>query len=101
MDGNQAGPPDASQIREALREIGRNLAFSWHPEARVVFRRLDYALWRATAHNPARMLWLIPREKLEAAATDPEFLERLRDVGISFSLEPGARERVNLSVSDR
>ena len=33
-----------------------------------MFRRLDYALWRATAHNPVRMLWLIPREKLEAAA---------------------------------
>ena len=30
--------------------------------------------WRATAHNPVRMLWVIPREKLEAAAADPEFL---------------------------
>ena len=37
----------------------------------------------------------------EGELQDPEFLERLRDVGISFSLEPGARERVNLSVSDR
>ena len=30
----------------------------------------------------------------EGELQDPEFLERLRDVGISFSLEPGARERV-------
>jgi len=58
-----------------LEELALDLWWSWHP-ARDVFRRLDYQLWRATAHNPARMLWLIPREKLEAAATDPEFLAR-------------------------
>ena len=40
-----------------------------------MFRRLDYALWRATAHNPVRMLRDDPaRARLEAAAADPEFL---------------------------
>ena len=29
-----------------------DLWWSWHAEARAVFRRLDYGLWRATAHNP-------------------------------------------------
>jgi glycogen phosphorylase len=58
-----------------LEELAIDLWWSWHPEARVVFRRLDYPLWRATAHNPARMLWLIPREKLEEASADREFLE--------------------------
>ena len=38
------------------------------PRRARVFRRLDYPLWRATAHNPVRMLRLIPRETLEAAA---------------------------------
>jgi starch phosphorylase len=41
----------------------------------MVFRRLDYMLWRATAHNPVRMLWLIPRAKLDAAAADHGFLQ--------------------------
>jgi glycogen phosphorylase len=40
-----------------------------------VFRRLDYALWRATAHNPVRMLWLVPRARLDAAAADPAFVQ--------------------------
>src|SRR5204863_8234618 len=31
-------------------------------------------LWRTTAHNPGRMLWLMPREKLEVIAANPEFL---------------------------
>ena len=59
-----------------LDELAVDLWWSWQPDARAVFRRLDYTLWRATAHNPVRMLWVIPRQKLEAAAQDPEFLRR-------------------------
>jgi starch phosphorylase len=66
-------PPIPERIAR-LEELAIDLWWSWHPEARVVFRRLDYQLWRATAHNPARMLWLIPREKLQDASTDREFL---------------------------
>src|SRR6266566_3071650 len=57
-----------------LDELAVDLWWSWHPEARAVFRRLDYGVWRATAHNPVRMLWILPRERLEAAAHDPAFL---------------------------
>jgi glycogen phosphorylase len=57
-----------------LEELAIDIWWSWHPEGRAVFRRLDYALWRATAHNPVRMLRLIARERLQAAAADPVFL---------------------------
>ena len=57
-----------------LEDLASDLWWSWHPEGRAVFRRLDYAAWRATAHNPVRMLGVLPRERLEAAANDPEFL---------------------------
>src|SRR5579862_3033377 len=57
-----------------LEELAIDIWWSWHADARMVFRTLDYALWRATAHNPVRMLWLIPPAKLEAAAADPGFL---------------------------
>jgi starch phosphorylase len=56
-----------------LDDLAIDLWWSWHP-ARQVFRRLDYATWRATAHNPVRMLGLIPDATLEAAAASPEFL---------------------------
>ena len=58
-----------------LEELATDLWWSWHREARAVFRRLDYAVWRATAHNPVRMLRTIPREKLEAAADNPEIVQ--------------------------
>jgi starch phosphorylase len=58
-----------------LEELAIDLWWSWHPDARDVFRRLDYGLWRRTAHNPVRMLWVISQEKLEAAARDPDLLK--------------------------
>ena len=57
-----------------LDELAVDLWWSWHAEGRAVFRSLDYALWRSTAHNPVRMLALIPRAKLEQAAGDPAFV---------------------------
>jgi starch phosphorylase len=57
-----------------LRELATNLWWSWHPEGRLVFRTLDYTLWRLTGHNPIQMLYDISREKLEAAAADSSFL---------------------------
>jgi starch phosphorylase len=56
-----------------LRELAIDLWWSWHT-ARDVFRRLDYPLWRTTAHNPVRMLWTIPAATLARAAADPAFL---------------------------
>jgi starch phosphorylase len=59
---------------ERIGDLATDLRWSWSPEARQVFRRLDYTLWRATAHNPARMLWLVSNEKLEAAVQNPQFM---------------------------
>jgi starch phosphorylase len=66
-------PPLPARIHR-LDELAGNLWWSWHRNSRTVFRTLDYPLWRATAHNPVRMLWQISRERLEQAAQDPAFL---------------------------
>jgi glycogen phosphorylase len=67
-------PPHLPEPIGRLEELAMDLWWSWHREAREVFRRLDYALWRATAHNPVRMLRMIAPEKLQAAAANPDFL---------------------------
>jgi starch phosphorylase len=66
-------PPIPARIGR-LDELAVDLWWSWHSDARTIFRQLDYSLWRATAHNPVRMLWLISPDKLAAAAADPEFV---------------------------
>src|SRR5438552_16523989 len=65
-------PPRPARISR-IDELAVDLWWTWN-EGRAVFRRLDYAVWRSTAHNPVRMLWIIPQEQLEAAAADSEFL---------------------------
>src|SRR5262245_35991356 len=65
-------PPD--RIRR-LPELASDLWWTWNMPARSVFRRLDYALWRQTAHNPVLMLRLISSEMLALAGEDPAFLE--------------------------
>src|SRR4051812_46209672 len=65
-------PPLPPRISR-LAELAIDLWWAWHP-ARVVFRRLDYQLWRTTAHNPVRMLWTVATSTLAQAAADPEFL---------------------------
>jgi starch phosphorylase len=59
---------------EGLGRLAFDLWWAWNPEAREVFRRLDYPVWRLTAHNPVRMLRMVPRERLEQAASEPSFL---------------------------
>ena len=75
MTRYSALPPIPARLSR-LEELAVDLWWSWNPEARLVFRSLDYTLWRATAHNPVRMLWLLPRTTLERAAADPEFTAR-------------------------
>jgi starch phosphorylase len=58
-----------------LHELALDLWWSWDARAREVFRRLDYPLWRATAHNPVQMLMSITPERLVAVSADPAFLE--------------------------
>ncbi len=66
-----------------LNELARDLSWSWSPQAREVFRSLDYTLWRQTAHNPVQMLRTVTPELLERAAKNPTFLA-LYDAAIEW-----------------
>ena len=68
-----SGPPALPPRLIRLRELATDLWWTWNP-AREVFRRLDHALWRQTAHNPVKMLDRISPAALERAAHDPLFL---------------------------
>ena len=63
-----------------LEELAHDLWWSWTPDARNLFRALDYPLWRLTAHNPVRVLNLIPSEPLQRAASDPAWLAKYDQV---------------------
>jgi starch phosphorylase len=66
-----------STIPERIRrlpELAGDLWWTWNPHAREVFRKLDYSLWRQSAHNPVLMLRQVSQEMLNLAAGDEKFL---------------------------
>jgi glycogen phosphorylase len=70
-----------------LEELANNLWWSWHLQARDLFRALDYPLWRLSGHNPVKQLREISLDKLAAAATDPTFLNLYDSVMSAFDAE--------------
>jgi glycogen phosphorylase len=65
---------------EKLREIAYNIHWSWNPDSRELFRRLDTELWDETNHNPIMMLGNISQSRLEEVSHDDGFnahLERI------------------------
>jgi starch phosphorylase len=68
--------PEVPQRLDRLFELATDLWWTWNATARNVFRDLDYQLWRATAHNPVKLLRLVTPERLHAVAQDPVFLRQ-------------------------
>jgi starch phosphorylase len=58
-----------------LATVARNLSWSWHREARIVFRSIDERLWHGVRHNPLKFLDQVPQERLDAAAADARILK--------------------------
>ena len=54
-----------ARVEDKLRELARNLWWTWQPNVVSLFRELDPALWRATDHNPIEFLKEIPTEDFQ------------------------------------
>jgi glycogen phosphorylase len=66
-----------AKVVDKLRELARNLWWTWQPNVISLFRELDPALWRATDHNPIAFLKEIPPEKLERLAGEAALHSRI------------------------
>ena len=66
--GGDHGGSDA--LIEKLRELARNLWWTWQPNVISLFRELDPGLWRKTDHNPVEFLKRISAEQLERRAAE-------------------------------
>jgi len=70
-----------------LGELANNLWWSWHEEARQLFRALDYSIWRLSDHNPVKVLRDISPDALQAASLDPSFLALYDSVMSDFDTD--------------
>jgi starch phosphorylase len=71
---DNATSPSIPERLNRLPELATDLWWTWNPHAREAFRKLDYALWRQTAHNPVLMLKNVSQEMLNAAAAEDRYL---------------------------
>ena len=62
---------------DRLRELARNLWWTWQPNVINLFRDLDPVLWRTTDHNPVEFLKKIPAEQLERRAAEMALHSRI------------------------
>ena len=69
---------------QRLPELAYNVWWSWNAEAREIFRRLDYTLWRRTQHNPVKVLRQVSDATLATRVNDPSFLRRYNKVLIDY-----------------
>lgn len=66
-----------------LKDLAYNLWWSWHHEARFLFRDIDPILWESSSHNPVLLLYR-STEKLSRLAKDPRFLAHYDQVVDAF-----------------
>jgi starch phosphorylase len=69
--------PNLPPELEPLRALAANLFWTWNTDTASLFERLSPERWRATGHNPVRMLYLTPYEELARLAHDEGFLGHL------------------------
>lgn len=55
---------------EKLRELGRNLWWTWQPNVVALFRELDPTLWKQVDHNPVEFLKRISSEQVVKRAAE-------------------------------
>ena len=74
MDGLKRLPIEAPERIAGISALAFNMWWSWHPDARMLFKRLNRPEWKLSGHNPVKMLNEIDKKTLEEAAKDRDFL---------------------------
>jgi starch phosphorylase len=64
--------------------LAYNLWWSWHPEARMLYKMLDRPTWKETVHNPVKTIREVPDKALVRASGDSRYLERYQKVSLKF-----------------
>lgn len=79
-----AGFTPLPQRIHRLLELAYNLWWSWHPEGRALYQRIDPELWEEVYHNPVKFLREVRQSALDRAAQDSEYLRFFHRVMAEF-----------------
>ena len=77
--------PHVPERISGLVDLAYNLWWSWHPEARVLFKQINQQAWKKSVHNPVKMLKEIPPEFFDIVLSNPEYVRRYDIIMNRFS----------------
>jgi starch phosphorylase len=80
------------QQLSGLGDLAANLWWSWHPADRMLFKELGRRAWKESGHNPIKMLRDLPKEILDSAANDQQYLSHYQVVLSRFKEAMKAKE---------
>ena len=83
--------PNLPERLTGLGELAYNLWWSWHPAARMLFKKLDRMAWKESGHNPVKLLKMLSPATLEAAAANPDYLRHFDAILDEFRRETQAQ----------
>ncbi|MGM0578697.1 MAG: alpha-glucan family phosphorylase [Myxococcota bacterium] len=69
--------PSLPERLEPVLDLAYDLAWTWHPDVRRLFRRMDPRLWREENGNPVALLSRLSQGRIDALARDTAFLEHV------------------------
>ena len=77
--------PELPERLSGLGELAYNLWWSWHPEARMLFKMIDRQIWKESVHNPVKVLKQLPEETFGKLVSDTGYLRHYDAVIARFS----------------
>ena len=71
----------------ALARVAYDYRWSWSADGPALFAAIDPERWARSAHNPRRLLTETAQAKLDRAAGDAAFLQRVARLGLELAAE--------------
>lgn len=78
------GLKDLNTMTEELRQMSRNLWWTWNPEAQEIFAELSPLTWTSSNHNAVSVMNSLSLTELKARLMEKEFAARVSDVLLEF-----------------
>ena len=75
---------DLNLMTDELRQLSRNLWWTWNPEAQEIFAELSPLTWSSSNHNAVVVLNSLSHAELKARLMEKEFAERVSEVLVEF-----------------
>ena len=96
--------PNLPASLKPLLEIANNLWWAWDSEAFALFRDIDPDTWSQFSHDPVKLLYNVPQERLDLIAADEGFIFRINTVLTKLNQylsRPAWYDKIKASVPEK